>query len=243
MTTPDNDLTGRELEPAFRTERMPAPHDLVGILRERLDSLVLQLRAERGDVHAPEDVFVPIRRLGALAEGLGDYGRAFTKVAVEVRGHIEDELIEAVGEQDGIPMSGLLVPDEDGTDLKVELDSRNEYKIDAGPVIDGAALFTRQHAPSMLGFTADDLTTGEQLPGLFGDRLLITEEALIALMTEGMRTLIACGQFKPQVTKVRALATEIARTDPKVASTITDMLRGAKSTEFKGVRVKREQPK
>jgi hypothetical protein len=228
MTTPDNDLTGRELEPAFRTERMPAPHDLVGILRERLDSLVLQLRAERGEVHAPEDVFVPIRRLGALAEGLGDYGRAFTKVAVEVRGHIEDELIEAVGERDGIPMSGLLVPDEDGTDLKIELDSRNEYNIDTETVKSAVTALVLASNPAAIRLrqASDDVT------------------ALAAeLLADAMTTLIACGQFKPQVTKVRALATEIARTDPKVASTITDMLRGAKSTEFKGVRVKREQPK
>lgn len=228
MTTPDNDLTGRELEPAFRTERMPAPHDLVGILRERLDSLVLQLRAERGEVHAPEDVFVPIRRLGALAEGLGDYGRAFSKVALEVRGHIEDELIEAVGEQDGIPMSGMLVPDEDGTDLKIELDSRNEYNIDIETVKSAvtALVLASNPAEIWLRQAPDDVTTWAA-----------------ELLADAMTTLVACGQFKPQVTKVRALATEIARTDPKVASTITDMLKRAKSTEFKGVRVKREQPK
>jgi hypothetical protein len=228
MSTPD-DFTGRELEPAFRTETMPAPHDLVGILRERLDALVLQLRAERGEVHAPEDVYVPMRRLGALAEGLGDYGRAFSKVAGEVRGHIQDELELAVGEQDGIPNSGMRVPDEDGTDLLVSLDTRNEYNIDTAVVINGVALQTMSMFPGVARNIALDDDEAD--------------EELLRILVAAMVQLIACGTFKPQVTKVRALATEIARTDPKVASTITSMLATAKRTEFKGVKIKREQPK
>jgi hypothetical protein len=39
------------------------------------------------------------------------------------------------------------------------------------------------------------------------------------------------------------MATEIARTDPKVSSTITAMLKRARRTDFRGVKVKREQPK
>jgi hypothetical protein len=233
----DNDLTGRELEPAFRQGTMPAPHDLVGILRENLHVLVLELRQARGEVHAPEDVYVPVRRLGALAEGLQDYGRAFTKVAGEVREFIQDELEEAVGEQDGVPNSGMRVPDVDGTDLKIELDIRNEYNISLGPVLTGAALFTRENAPGLLGFALADWEMADD------GRMLVSEEALLAMMSEGMRTLIACGQFKPQITKVRAMATEIARIDPKTASTITNMLKRAKRTDFRGVKVKREQPK
>jgi hypothetical protein len=228
MSTTD-DLTGRELEPAFRQGTMPAPHDLVGVLRENLHSLVLELREERGEVHSPEDVYVPVRRLGALAEGLQDYGRAFTKVAGEVRGFVQDELEEAVGEQDGVPNSGLRVPDVDGTDIKIELDTRNEYDIDIDPVIQGAVLYTLEQHPAWAA------QSEEGKAGLLG--------LVLTLMSEGMRTLIACGRFQPQVTKVRAMATEIARTDPKVASTITDMLKRAKRTEFRGVRVTREQPK
>jgi hypothetical protein len=222
----DNDLTGRELEPAFRQGTMPAPHDLVGILRENLHALVMELREERGEVHAPEDVFVPVRRLGALAEGLQDYGRAFTKVAGEVRGFIQDELIEAVGEQDGVPNSGLRVPDVDGTDLRIELDTRNEYDIDTAMVIQGAALYTLSEYPGRSALAN---------AGLMQDAL--------GLAIAAMETLVECGRFQPQITKVRAMATEIARTDPKVASTITDMLKRAKRSEFRGVKVKREQPK
>jgi hypothetical protein len=65
----------------------------------------------------------------------------------------------------------------------------------------------------------------------------------LGLAIAAMETLVECGRFQPQVTKVRALATEIARTDPKVASTITDMLKRAKRSDFRGVKVKREQPK
>jgi hypothetical protein len=228
----DSDLTGRELEPAFRQGAMPAPHDLVGILRENLHALVLQLRSERGEVHAPEDVYIPVRRLGALAEGLQDYGRAFTKVAGEVRGHIQDELEEAVGEQDGIPNSGMRVPDVDGTDILVELDKRNEYNIDTEIVQSGVlalVLTTNQAAQKLIELTAPDEEDGAAL--------------LAELLADAMATLVACGRFQPQITKVRAMSTEIARTDPKVASTITEMLKRAKRTEFRGVKVKREQPK
>jgi hypothetical protein len=230
--TDDNDLTGRELEPSFRTGQMPAPHDLVGILRERLDALVVQLREDRGEVHVPEDVFVPIRRLGALAEGMADYGRAFTKVAGEVRGYVQDELEEAVGEQDGIPNSGMRVPDVDGTDLLVELDKRNEYTIDSEIVQSGVlalVMTTNPAAQKLVELAAPEEEDGAEL--------------LAELLADAMTTLVSCGQFKPQITKCRQMATEIARTDPKVASTITTMLDKAKRTDFRGVKIKREQPK
>jgi hypothetical protein len=131
-----------------------------------------------------------------------------------------------VGEQDGVPNSGMRVPDVDGTDLKIDLDTRNEYDIDTTMVIQGAALYTLSEYPCRSALAN---------AGLMQDAL--------GLAIAAMETLVECGRFQPQVTKVRALATEIARTDPKVASTITDMLKRAKRSDFRGVKVKREQPK
>lgn len=230
MTT-DNDLTGRELEPRFGPT-LPAPHDLVGELRLRLEAVVQEERDRRGEVHAPEDTYAPIRRIGALAEGLNDYGRAFLKVGKEALGYVQDELEEAVGEQDGVPNSGMRVPDVDGTDLNVTLDTRNEYTVDTETVMSGVAhlVVTTNAAAGLLTHA-----TGG------GDER--ATELLVELLMDAMSTLVACGTFKGQVTKVRAMATEIARTDPKVASTLTDMLKRAKRTEFRGVKIKREQPK
>jgi hypothetical protein len=230
MTAADaNDLTGRELEPAFPASQLPAPHDLVGELRLRLEAVVTEERARRGDVHAPEDIYESVRRIGALSEGLTDYGRAFVTIAKEANGFVEEELVEAVGEQDGVPNSGLRVPDVDGTDLKIELDTRNEYNIDTEIVMTGVAHLVVTTNPAM-GSVQD------------GDEEDATD-LVVELLMDAMTSLVACGQFKPQVTKVRAMATEIARTNPKVASTITDMIKRAKRSEFRGVKVKREQPK
>lgn len=231
MTTADDDLTGRELEPAFRAygQNLPAPHQLVGILRERLEASVLAARAERGEVHVSEDVFASILHIGSIAEGLIDYGRAFTTVGKEAAGYVEDELIAAVGEQEGVPLSGIDVPDPDGTTLKVTRDIRNEYDIDIALVIDGAVLFTLERYRGW-----------QDQPEEVRAALL---SVVMILMSEAARTVIACGTFKPQITKVRDLATEIARIDPKVASTITSALKGAKTTSYRGVKVKREQPK
>jgi hypothetical protein len=231
MTTADNDLSGRELEPAFGRS-LPAPHTLVGMLRERLEARVIELRAERGDVHAPEDVFVSVRNLGAIAEGLADYGAAFTTVAKETRGYIQDDLELAVGEQDGVPLSGMTVPDTDGTNLKISLDTANEYNIDTDTVMSGVAHLVVTTNPVSQLLTA---VVDEDKPR--------TVDMIVELLTDAMTTLLACGQFKPQVTKVREMATEIARTDPKVASTITGVLKHAKTTRFRGVKVKREPGK
>ena len=226
MPADDNNLTGRELEPAVQAGNLPAPHDLVGILRENLEAVVLEERNLRGDVHTPEDTYPVIRRVGAVAETLIDYGRAFVKVGKEASGYVQDELELAVGQQDGIPLSGMRVPDVDGTDLKIELDTRNEYNIDIEIVKSAVMALVLATNPAV------NLLDGEE-----------GQQVLAELLADAMTTLISCGQFKPQVTKVRAMATEIARTDPKVASTITSMLATAKRTDFRGVKITREQPK
>lgn len=227
MTTHDEQtLSSKEIEPAFG-QNMPAPHTLVGIMRERLHGLVLELREARGDVHAPEDVYVPIRRLAALAEGLTDYSSAFRKIAGEVNGFVQDELEEAVGEQDGVPLSGLTVPDVDGTDIKVTLNTPSEYTFDLEAIMRGVAVKLMADNPN----DARD-------PSLDGDQ---ADEELYVLLLKAMGHLLAAGKFEPQVSKVKKLATEIARTDPAVASTITSTIK--KRTEFKGVRAKRETPK
>jgi len=208
-------LSGKELEPAFGPQ-MPAPHTLVGILRQHLEELVIFLREERGEVHVREDVYGSVLRLGALVEGLQDYAAAFKKIATEAKGYIQDDLELAVGEQDGIPLSGMKVPDPDGTDINVALDTSGEYTFDLDAIVNGVA-----HA----------------VQAAHG----IVDAAIHQLLVESMERLQATGQYKPQVTKVRALATEIARTDPKVASTITSTIK--RTTVFKGIKIKREQPK
>jgi hypothetical protein len=124
------------------------------------------------------------------------------------------------------------VPDVDGTDLLVSLDTRNEYTIDTETVKSGVLALVMTTNPA-----------AEKLVELTGPDEEMGAELLAELLADAMTTLVSCGQFKPQITKVRAMSTEIARTDPKVASTITEMLKRAKRTDFRGVKVDRKQPK
>lgn len=222
-------LSGKELEPAFGPQ-MPAPHTLVGILRQHLEELVIFLREERGEVHVREDVYGSVLRLGALVEGLQDYAAAFKKIATEAKGYIQDDLELAVGEQDGIPLSGMKVPDPDGTDINVALDTSGEYSFDLEAIMTGVA-----HQVATTNPVAQLLTAvlDEDKPHV--------ADMLVELLVAAMTALAAAGQYRPQVTKVRALATEIARTDPKVAGTITSTIK--RTTVFKGIKIKREQPK
>lgn len=195
--------------------RMPATRSVLAEMREHLEGVVRQAREERGEVHLPEDVFPVVNRLAEVIDGLDDYAHAFKVIRKEAVDYIGDELETAVGEQDGVPNQGLKVPAPDGTTVDVSVDAPSSYSFDLDALINAVV--------------ADTLTlwTGASADGL--DRLL---EAAI-------RVVLALGSFTPQVTKVKAYKNEVARQDPKMASTIT----WAKTSNFRGIKVKREQPK
>ena len=214
----DDGFGRTELELAG-TANLPAPHDLVGMLRAKLEELVNDARKGRGEIAAPEDTFDMQRGLAKVIEGLEDYGRAFMKIAKEAKGYVEDELIEAVGEQDGIPMSGLKVPDLDGTMISIELDKPNTYTFDNDALFNAVAYFVA------------------------GPWEEVGDSKAHAVAVEAMRQLVSLGKFEPQITKVKTFTFELSRLEggDLVASTVTSTTR--KKPIFKGVRVKREQPK
>jgi hypothetical protein len=222
--TDPNGLSGKEIEPAFG-QNMPAPHTLVGLLRERLHALVGDLRAERGEVRAPEDTYVLVRRLAALEEGLRDYAQAFRTIAGEVKGFVQDDLEEVMGEQDGVPNSGMRVPDPEG-DIKVDLDILNEYDFDVQALINAIAAHALEDHPAAQAITSDP-SAAEHFP-----------ELLVTLLGDVMTKLLECGTFKPQVTKVRKLTDAISHTDPTRASTVTSTIK--KRPKFRGVKINRE---
>jgi hypothetical protein len=199
---------------------LPAPHDLVGMLRAKLEELITAAREGRGEVLTPEDTYEIHRGLVAVIEGLEDYARAFTTIAKEAKGYVEDELIEAVGESDGIPLVGLRVPDVDGTTVVISLDTANEY------VFDHAALRSAVAYSVLMTSPADRQAS---------------DELLINSMVDAMALLETLGQFKPQVTKVRAFTNELARLEggPAIASTVTSTIR--KNPTFRGVKIRRER--
>jgi hypothetical protein len=224
----DDGFSRTELELADQ-RRLPAPHELVGMLRAQLDNLVNDARNGRGEIAAPEDTFDMQRGLAAVHEGLTDYARAFSKIAKEALGYVQDELIEAVGEQDGIPMAGLKVPDLDGTTISIELDKTNEYTFDHDALRSAVAYSV------LMARRGEDPTRGVRSEEV--------DNWVVSLMIDAMTLLETLGQFRPQVTKVRAFTAELSRLPggDLIASTVTSTTR--KNPLFKGVKVKREFPR
>lgn len=236
-------MSGAELEPLPEPVRkLPAPRELAAMLREVLESEIVRVRQERGDVHAPEDTHALIRSLQAFREAAGDYGRAFSTVAGVAGQEIEQELLSAVGEQDGVPNSGMGVPDADGTTIKVSIDSSNSYDIDADSVYPTLAELLVATHPSLV----DDILNAavsvaldiDDRPRLMAEFSGAINQALVLAMNE----LSTIGTVTLQVTKVKALAASLGRLGAdKLASVATGAIR--KTTSHKGVSIKREQPK
>jgi hypothetical protein len=190
---------------------MPTTRTVLAEMREHLAAQVRRIREERGEVHLPEDVFPGVVELAATIDGLDEYAHAFKVIRSEVVAFIGDELEDAVGEQDGIPNSGLKVPAPDGTTVLVDVDAPNSYSFDV------------------------DALTAAVATWIWGD----VDPDCRTQMIEAMRALLELGSFTPGIRKVQAFKDELSRVDPKLASTIT----WQKTSTFKGIKVKREQPK
>lgn len=222
----DDGFSRTQLDLAPYEDNLPAPHDLVGMLRAKLEEVVENARRGRGDVATPEDTFAIQRGLAQVHEGLTDYARAFSKIAKEALGYVQDELELAVGEQDGIPVSGLKVPDLDGTTVAISLDTTNEYTFDHDALRSAVAYFvivTRRGEGAPRGVKSDEV-----------------DSWVADLLIQAMELLETLGQFRPQVTKVRTFTADLSRAPGGdiIASTVTSTTR--KNPQFKGVKVKRE---
>lgn len=221
--TPEPEFSGRELELAGAP--MPAVRTVLAVLRDNLNTLVLNARAERGQVHAPEDTYALVRSLAAVRDGAADYAHAFTLIRNEIDGHVQEELELAVGEQDGVPNSGMKVPDVDGTDIVVGLDTRNAYDFDTHAL---TAAVTFHTLTEFAGAFVDGVTD---------------EQAVAELLMSALGRVIGLGRFQPQVTKVRAFADDVARMPDGAAIAATVRSAVSKSTQFRGIKVERKQGK
>jgi hypothetical protein len=213
--------------------KVPATQDLARLLKLGL----LQVVAEERDgktFETPEDVFAAVRRLGTMEETAKSYGRAFTGFSGEVRKEIAEFLVDAVGEQDGVPTSGLTVPDADGTDLKVSRDTKNEYDIDRDSLKSALAFSIMKQYDNMIA---------EMFRAEFDGRGDDAQTMLAEVLTEAMQMYADQGKYEPQVTKVTATAKLLARLPggDKISAIVMGAIK--KRTIFKGVTVERVQPK
>lgn len=225
--------------------KFPDHRTLGKALQDGVNATIAQLRAARGDVVAPEDVYETVRWAQGIAESFHEYGRAFAGAAVLVGQYAEEELTEAVGEQDGIPTRSLTVPDVDGSDIKLTKQTSNTHHIDRDAVLRAlAASFVRQHdAAGVLAVLLSDLYARVEMVDESTEEQVYrrVEEHLATLLMIAFDELTALGSFNLQVTKVEAFSKELARRDTLLASTVTGAMR--KTAEYSGVKMTRTFPK
>lgn len=202
------------------TSNLLDPVQLQRALKDRIQAAYAELYAQRGAVHTPEDTYAMQRRLAATAEQCKAYAQAFNEARKVLAQLQEEELVEAVGEQDGIPLGGLTVPHADG-DIRISLDAPAVYDIDVQQLL--AVLF---------GVLLDEVRGGE----------MAGEEALVHTMQRMMDTLLSWGKFEPQVSKVKAWGATLARNGRDDDAAVVS---GAitKHNPYKGVKFERAKPK
>lgn len=187
------------LVPLGTGDDLPDPTELKRQLTEQLTEHVRRIREERGPVTQPADTYDLVRRLTAVRERLGDYSRAFTGVADSAKGCLEEELFEAVSEQDGIPTAPLNVPTAGG-DITVRADTSNAHDIDMSQIL--ACLAAMVADEWVQTFHTDPERGGLAMP---------RDEPEQFAIEVAERALDFVGAAKPKVSKVRAFASKLAR--------------------------------
>jgi hypothetical protein len=208
--------------------QLPSAQSIAAVLRGQLNAAVLAERQRRGTVALPEDIWPMLRALGRVVETCGEYSRAFGTAAKEAKAVAEEELIDAVGESDGVPNQGMTVPDAEG-DVVVSLDTLNQHEYDRDALF-GAVAFDVMENLEAVGHLLIALETSTDA----------FTEAVTDLLILAFGRLCETGKFEPQVTKVRALLKTLGRQNNAdgVVSSVTSTYR--KRTIYKGVKVERK---
>lgn len=211
---------------------MPSPRSVSRILQDQLHAGVLAERNRRGQVHQPEDTFPMHRSLAAVIAVAKDYEYAFRNARREAEAVAEEELIEAVGEQDGHPNQPLTVPDPEG-DVRISPSVVNSYEIDQDALHSAVAFSLISDRSGSTDQLLEEITRHSDLETI--------ESLLAGLLVQAMNVLCTLGKFEPQVSKVRVFAKEIARMPDGdgVSATVTGAIK--KSTDYKGVKIERKQ--
>jgi hypothetical protein len=202
-------------------------------LRHRLE---LEIRAQRDarTVHTPEDTWPLVRSLAATSERLHDYVAALSSTAQYVRLELGDELLAAVGDQDAIPNSGMVVPDHDGTVIKIDKDETNSHDIDAASVSAAVIAAVLRESRDSEPAWADDDTDDT-----YRDRY---EEWMADVLMTTITTYVGLGSFSLQVSKVREFARLLATgRDDTMSSVVSSAIRTTR--KYRGVKWARQQPK
>jgi len=176
---------------------LPDPQALKRTVKERIEQAYADLHKARGEVLKAEDTYDLHRRLQATREQMEAYSRGFAEVAKLIAQLQQEELVEAVGEQDGVPLSGLTIPTAGG-DIVVKPSFKRVN--DIGPEAVQTAI--------VHGLVEAWIESIEHAAVHSADTL---EENLRELVQQALTVLIGTGKWEPQVTKLKVTAQEWAR--------------------------------
>lgn len=213
-------MTGAWGQVPALVDNLPEPILFKRELIDRIQHAYTALQRERGPVHVAEDTWAMLRRIGAELDRVGGYNDAFAAGKKLLKQLLEEELVEAVGEQDGIPNQGMTIPDGEG-DIRLSLEKPKVYAIDIDQLVGVlVAALEVEVAETSLPFAA--------------------VEGVGFVVKETVRALLSWGKFEPQVSKVKGYAATLARNgNDQAASIVTGAI--TETTRYKGVAFERKQ--
>lgn len=213
-------------------------------LEHALATAVMEMRAARGTVVSQEDTYELVRRLAKAQEVFGQWAGAFTAAGKACTQHIEDELLTAVGEQDGIPTGRMIVPTGGAHEYVVTPEYRagsDTWDVHSiiGVVADVAAA---EHAAS--GCSCEPYPSGdgpERDCVVHGDPAVVSQEVAA---NAGHKLLGLLSSPKWASTKVDALRRSLAGTPEgdRMAS-VLGQARNKGERVYQGVKVELEEAK
>jgi hypothetical protein len=224
-----------ELEPVPTVlAGMPEPAVFARALRDAIDQGAALVREQRGEVTQAEDTFPLQRMLAGSLEKCKDFENAFATGRQLLAQYQEEELILAVREQAGKPLAGIAIPDVRG-DIRLSLDQKNTHHMDDEQLRSAIIGHLVGQGETGLAAVVTDVVNGDH-PTIAPDGL---ENLLVEIVQSAMDVLTSCGSFKPQVTKVRAYAKDLARGgDDKLSAVVSGTIRT--TSEYLGVSNKRK---
>ena len=237
-------MTEKPVELEHIVTRFPDHRTLGKALQDGVNATMAQLREARGEVVSAEDVYDAVRWAQGIAESFHEYGRAFAGAAALVGQYAEEELTEAVGEQDGVPLKSLTVPDVDGTDIKLTKQTTNVHHLNEAAVLQALAVsFVQENdAAGELAVILTDLYDRVEWTDKATEEATYerAEAKLVEFLLQAFRELADLGSFSLQVSKVEAFRKELARRDTLLASTVAGAM--GKTVKYTGVKMSRVTP-
>jgi hypothetical protein len=176
---------------------LPDPQALKRVVKERIQQAYAELYAARGEVANAEQTYDLHRRLQATAEQMDSYARGFTEVGKLIRQLQQEELVEAVGEQDGVPLSSLTIPTAGG-DIVVAPSFKRVNDIDPEAV-----------TTAIVNGVTDAWMEPIEHAAVHSTETL--EESLREMLAQALAALVGTGKWEPQVSKLKATAAAWAR--------------------------------